>query len=374
MDMTVTEEKISRPTLNISGVSKSFGNTEVLSDFNLAVPKEALVTVLGPSGSGKSTILGLIVGSTKPDKGRIFFGERDVTDLPIHLRGVGMVFQRYTLFPNRTVFQNVSFPLEVRGRPASEIRARVRKVLDIVGLSVLENRYPAQISGGQAQRVALARALVFEPSILLMDEPLGALDRNLRKLLQGEIRRIQQEFSIPTVYVTHDQEEALSMSDMIVLLRGGRMMASGTPAQMYESPPDSWSAQFLGDANIFAVKSWSRDGADGATCVTASGMQIRARVHERLGDSEPAAVLIRPERCRLGGALADAHSGFTGKVTKQEYLGQYRRIHIRHPDNENFAVHRSTELGGVTVGDEIACSWDPGAALLIKHEDAARTK
>jgi len=368
------EEMTARPTLNISGVSKSFGNTEVLSDFNLAVPKEALVTILGPSGSGKSTILGLIVGSMKPDKGRIFFGERDVTDLPIHLRGVGMVFQRYTLFPNRTIFQNVAFPLEVRGRPAAEIRTRVRKVLDIVGLSALENRYPAQISGGQAQRVALARALVFEPSILLMDEPLGALDRNLRKLLQSEIRRIQQEFSIPTVYVTHDQEEALSMSDMIVLLRGGRMMASGTPAQMYETPPDSWTAQFLGDANILPVSSWTSDSARGATCTTPSGMRLCARVHDRLGRGEPAAILVRPERCRLGPTPTDPHSGFIGKVLKQEYLGQYRRIHIHHPDNGNFTVHQNIEFGGLTVGQDIACSWDPGAALLIKWDDIARTK
>ncbi|MBP0439098.1 ABC transporter ATP-binding protein [Tianweitania sediminis] len=324
------DQREQSPALEMQGVAKDYGSLRVLNPIDMTVGSSEFLTLLGPSGSGKSTILSIAAGISEPSEGKVISRGRDVTFAPPHARNIGMVFQRYTLFPNKSVFDNVAFPLKVRGLPEVQKRGRVMHFLQLVGLEQLAKRFPSEISGGQAQRVALARALVFEPDLLLMDEPLGALDRRLRQNLQDEIRRIQIETRIPTLYVTHDQEEAMSMSDRIIILRAGDIVENDKPAAIYRSPRTLWSAQFLGDANAVDVLEMFERGGETWVHVE-GGLEIRARMPEHASDRSK--LIVRPEDCVVvedgqepTGCTAPYIRGVVEGIT---FLGPFQHVHVK---------------------------------------------
>ena len=353
------------PALQLTGVSKSYGSVAALMPTDLVVGHGELVTLLGPSGSGKSTILGIAAGIIAPDVGRVIFHGRDVTDRPTHERDVGMVFQRYTLFPNMTVAENVAFPLKVRAVPAKESQERVRHFLNLVGLIEQFDRYPSQLSGGQAQRVALARALVFGPALLLMDEPLGALDRRLRQVLQEEIRRIQEDTKVPTLYVTHDQEEAMNLSDRVVLIHEGRVAAAGSPREVYLSPPSLWAAEFIGDVNMVPLSDVVDRGNGRCVAVTNTGLRIAARISERDPATGAASLIIRPEDCRVSTHALDGEASHRGQVVDVAYLGPFQKLRVRLDSGWTLIAAVPGRAPAHTSGDVVYCSWNDDAPLVV---------
>jgi len=310
--------------LVLTGIQKRFGESVAVSDFNLSAERGEFVSFLGPSGCGKTTTLRMIAGFEQPTAGTITLDGEDVTYKSANKRNVGMVFQSYALFPNMTVADNVGFGLKVRKRQKDDIRKRVAELLEIVNLPDKGNRYPYQLSGGQQQRVALARALAFEPQVLLLDEPLSALDAKIRVALRHEIRSIQRQLGITTVYVTHDQEEALSLSDRVVVMSEGRMEQVGTPFEIYNFPSTAFVASFVGTLNV--LPGVVTDAANGA--LTISGQRVRiARAFEgNLG--REVSVALRPEMVSLGADPAGGENHVTGKVTDVSFLGSIVRIRV----------------------------------------------
>jgi putative spermidine/putrescine transport system ATP-binding protein len=313
--------------VTLSGVDKQFGAVSAVRDCTLSVRSGEFFTLLGPSGSGKTTILMMVAGFEYPTRGHITLDGRDITSLPANRRDVGMVFQSYALFPHLTVFDNVAFPLSVRHVPKSEIRERVMRALTLVHLPAYVDRLPRQLSGGEQQRVALARAIVFSPRILLMDEPLGALDKKLRTEMQVEIRRLQRELGITTIYVTHDQEEALSMSDRIGIMRAGRLEQMGTPRELYSAPTSAFVATFLGNANfVDGIVVESR----GTAVVVALAGGPTVSVPGSYPRGAALTLMVRPEHLAVTGDPPAPHDGATSvaaEVQETVYLGaavQYR--------------------------------------------------
>jgi putative spermidine/putrescine transport system ATP-binding protein len=291
--------------LSLQRISKKFANVVAVRDFDLEIPKGELVSFLGPSGCGKTTTLRMIAGFEQPDagEGRILLDGADITSVPPNRRDIGMVFQSYALFPNMSVQANVAFGLQMHGLSKAEINERVKAILDMVRLRETADRFPHQLSGGQQQRIALARALAIRPRVLLLDEPLSALDAEVRVALRGEIRRIQSELAITTVYVTHDQEEALSISDHVVVMNKGIIEQIGTPEEIYHAPRTRFVAGFIGTANQF-------NGVAESTNVFAwNGFQLRTPPFSRSGGSPNAVVLVRPENM----TVHDKDPGSEGK-------------------------------------------------------------
>jgi putative spermidine/putrescine transport system ATP-binding protein len=295
-------------------VGKNFGPVTALRPTTLAIDAGEFLTLLGPSGSGKTTLLNIAAGYVEPSVGRVLIGERDVTSLPPRRRNVGMVFQSYALFPHLSVAENVAYGLRVRGVSRREIQKRVDAALEMVDLAGFGDRSPRQLSGGQQQRVALARALVIEPDVLLLDEPLGALDRQLRKHVQLEIRRLHQRLGRTMIYVTHDQEEALVMSDRIAVMRDGRIEQIGSGRELYETPANTFVARFLGESNLVQGPVTRLNG-ERAEIEAASFGAVRGWAAPGLREGTEAAALIRPEAVRLEGA-------FSGRVVERVYLGE----------------------------------------------------
>ncbi len=310
-------------TIELIGVSKRYGNVTAVDTANLKIEQGELVTLLGPSGSGKTTILSMIAGLTTPSIGHIKIGGRDVTHIPPSKRNLGMVFQSYALFPHMSVFDNIAFPLSIRGLRKADIAQRVAKALQQVRLGGLQDRGPDQLSGGQQQRVALARALVFEPDILLLDEPMGALDKKLREEVQLELRQLQRELGVTTVLVTHDQEEALSLSTRLVVLDHGRVQQVDTPLNAYTRPHNRFVAQFIGAANIFEGQ--IAPGSAGDEIVLASGESVRCKADH--GVTGPACLVVRPEHLKV--LEASAVGGLHGHVIETVYFGQSVRVHLQ---------------------------------------------
>lgn len=348
------------------GISKAYGAVTALHELDLRVEDGEFVTILGPSGSGKSTLLGMTVGAIAPTKGTIHFGGRDVTQLAPNKRNVGMVFQRYTLFPNKTVAENIAFPLQLRRLGKEDVRRKVSDIIGLVGLTAERDRYPSEISGGQAQRVAVARALVFDPAILLMDEPLAALDKALRSALQDEIQRIQRATKVPTIYVTHDQDEAMHLSDRIVIMRDGRIVANGAPRALYEAPPNLWVAQFLGNANVMEVTHRRREGRQfQVACENGLSFAIPASP-EMPPDDVSTAVILRPEHCRIDRTPSDpqAHPGTLTQVT---YLGARQRLNVRLDGGQIIVADMPGRWRGAETGSVVYCSWDADAPYLVRR-------
>ncbi|MBI2780178.1 MAG: ABC transporter ATP-binding protein [Chloroflexi bacterium] len=310
--------------LELTGIQKRFGTTFAVEDFNLVAERGEFVSFLGPSGCGKTTTLRMIAGFERPTAGRILIDGVDVTDRAPNKRDVGMVFQSYALFPNLTVADNVGFGLKVRKRSTEQITKRVDELLQIVNLPEKGKRYPYQLSGGQQQRVALARALAFEPQVLLLDEPLSALDAKIRVALRHEIRSIQRQLGITTVYVTHDQEEALSLSDRVVVMSEGRMEQVGTPFEIYNFPSTAFVASFVGTLNV--LPGVVTDLAAGGVTIAGQAVRIARGFHGQPGG--PVTVALRPEMVSLGSDDALGANHLTGKVTDVSFLGSIVRIRV----------------------------------------------
>jgi putative spermidine/putrescine transport system ATP-binding protein len=353
-----------RFALELQRITKSYGWVEVLAPLDLTIGPGELVTLLGPSGSGKTTILGIAAGIVPADAGRVLSHGEDVTRQPPHRRNVGMVFQRYTLFPNKTVAENVAFPLRVRKLPAIEVRDRVSHFLALVGLLPLANRYPSQISGGEAQRVALARALVFGPALLLMDEPLGALDRRLRQNLQEEIRRIQHETKVPTLYVTHDQEEAMNLADRIVILRSGRVVAQGTPRQLYHDPVSLWAAEFLGDANACRAVSTEPHGTARCLATSDGGLRMTARLAPGARNGEDAFIVIRPEEVAVHCEPPVGGVHCRGEVIDVSFLGPVQQLRIRLDAGWLIRAVLPARRA-IAPGMVVHCSWEQDIPIVV---------
>ncbi|MEX2199772.1 MAG: ABC transporter ATP-binding protein, partial [Dongiaceae bacterium] len=284
--------------LEVRNLTKRYGDVRAVDNVSLEVKQGELVSFLGPSGSGKTTTLNMIAGFDDPTEGDILIGGRAIQGVSPHKRDIGMVFQRYTLFPHLTVFENVAFPLTVRGVGKNEIAEKVRAALKLIRLESFDNRRPSQLSGGQQQRVALARAFIYEPQLLLMDEPLGALDKKLREEIQIEIRRIHERLGVTIVYVTHDQEEALRLSDRIAVFNHGRIVQVGTGIELYEHPANAFVASFVGNSNFL---SGNVAAVDGSTCSVAlnGGGSIVAPVQRGLAAGGAVSLMFRPERAVL---------------------------------------------------------------------------
>jgi putative spermidine/putrescine transport system ATP-binding protein len=309
--------------LTLTGIEKRFGTTAAVEDFNLAAERGEFVSFLGPSGCGKTTTLRMIAGFEQPTRGTIEIDGEDVTNRPPNQRNVGMVFQSYALFPNMTVADNIGFGLKVRKRPADQIRKRVAELLETVNLPDKGGRYPYQLSGGQQQRVALARALAFEPQVLLLDEPLSALDAKIRVALRHEIRSIQRQLGITTVYVTHDQEEALSLSDRVVVMSEGRMEQVGPPFEIYNFPATPFVASFVGTLNLIPGR--VVDATAGT--VTVAGQAVKIDRAFEGGAGREVNVALRPEMVKLG-TEAGANR-IQGTVEDVSFLGSIVRIRIQ---------------------------------------------
>jgi putative spermidine/putrescine transport system ATP-binding protein len=352
-------------SIRIERVAKRYGAVHALTGVDLEVRRGEFLTLLGPSGSGKTTLLNLIAGFQQPDDGRIQVDGREVTHLPAHARGFGMVFQSYALFPHMTVAENVAYPLRMRGVARALREELVARYLSMVELEDLGQRYPPQLSGGQQQRVALARALVFEPPVLLMDEPLGALDRRLRQSLQFEIKRIHQELGATVLYVTHDQEEALAMSDRVAVMRDGRIEQSGAPRAVYEEPETTFVASFLGETNLLEVEVVAGNGAGSTVCHKASDQRfdLPFAVH-----GSQATVSIRPESLRL--ESPDMPAILWGRVASVAFMGDSWRCEILVGGDAlvtRQAVHEGPPPG---AGQEARISLLPGGARVIKAPHA----
>jgi len=363
-DMSQMPEKSPGATITLSTLSKRYGAAVAVDDVSFTVAAGEFVSLLGPSGSGKTTILMMVAGFVAPDRGSVALGSDDITRVPPYRRNIGMVHQSYALFPHMTVQRNVAFPLRMRGVARPEIAQRVAHALALVQLTGYETRLPAQLSGGQQQRVALARALVFAPPLLLMDEPLGALDKKLRVDLQIEIKRIQREVGSTMLYVTHDQEEALSMSDRIVVMNHGRIEQIDTPGRMYERPDTRFVADFLGTSNFIAAKV----EAVGETILvrTDAGLLLKAApgtAAHRIGDR--LALSLRPERVRL--LAADATQALArGKVAEASFFGNAQRYVLRLAGGEILIATRPS-LGEPMVppGTEVGVGWEPSDLWII---------
>ncbi len=327
-------------------VVKRYGSAKAVDRISFSIERGELVTFLGPSGCGKTTSLRLIAGLELPTEGQVRIAGRDVSRDPASERNVGMVFQSYALFPHMTVLENVAYGPTIRGVAKADARARAHEILDQVGLSGLESRLPSELSGGQQQRVAVARAIVQQPDVLLFDEPLSNVDAKLRRKVRAEIRDLQQRFGLTAVYVTHDQEEALAVSDRIVVMKMGQIAQIGTPSELYERPASAFVADFIGDANLIEGRV-----ADGAFRAAHLALPVDAPA----GD---ATATIRPERIRLA-------PGGAATILSATYLGSRMEYVVRDEDRE-FLVSRPIAEPRLTAGDPVDLQIDPADLILLR--------
>jgi putative spermidine/putrescine transport system ATP-binding protein len=354
--------------LTLSRLTKRYANTTAVDAIDLEVGSGEFLTLLGPSGSGKTTTLMMVAGFTPPTAGEIAVDGRPITGMAPEHRNIGVVFQNYALFPHMTVFANVAFPLKMRGRPNAAIQAQVGRTLDMVHLTGLGDRLPRQLSGGQQQRVALARALVFDPGLLLMDEPLGALDRNLREQMKLEIKRIHSDVGVTVLYVTHDQEEALTMSDRIALMNRGRIAQLGTAEDLYERPVSHFVANFVGESNLLEGRVESADG--GAVFVHGGGVRLPvSRAPQAFHPGEPCTLMVRPEKVTLG--AVDAAEGLPGTVDTAVYVGEFTRYRVRvAPDMVIGVKAPNTHAASrAKPGDAVRLRWAAADAYLVPSRE-----
>ena len=343
--------------LELHGVRKSYAGQDAVAGVDLTLRRHEFLTFLGPSGSGKTTTLTLVAGLQRPDAGSILLNGAPVDRLPPYRRDIGMVFQHYALFPHMTVRRNVAFPLEMRRMGRTEVEQRVQEALGTVGLSGLGDRLPRQLSGGQQQRVALARATVYRPALLLMDEPLGALDKQLRGQLQMEIKRMHRELRMSVLYVTHDQDEALAMSDRIAVFHAGRIEQVGTPLDLYERPATRFVAGFIGETNFFPGTVVGAEGSGGRCRIDVSGALLGATLPGIAAPGASVAVAVRPERVRLH-AVSEGVAGLHGTVLDSIYLGNARRLVVGLADGRDCQVLRPADSAPVAPGQPVTLSWD----------------
>lgn len=358
-------------------VTKRFGDEVVaVNAMSLEIRAGEFFTLLGPSGSGKSTLLNLVLGALRPDEGEILVGDEPITSVPIHKRNIGMVFQNYALFPHMTVFKNIAFPLGIRRMPKAEISKRVEEVLELVQLSGFENRYPSQVSGGQQQRIATARAIAAKPPLILMDEPLGALDVKLRVEMQEQLRLLHRSLGVTVIYVTHDQDEAMTLSDRIAVMRDGRIEQVGTPREVYEQPANTFVASFLGDANLIPARV-TRQSPD-VTELTTVGEPSASLVAPCGAGSRPAAgdgvyCMVRPQRIELSSAHTGeagdggAHNFLPATVEAAYFSGTEIRYLIVTDQGESLHAISSIDEGReeFSAGDRVVARWAAEFSRLL---------
>ena len=350
---------ITSPFIAFRQIDKTYdGQNYVVRGLNLEVARGEFIALLGPSGSGKTTTLMMLAGFESPTLGHILIDGQRLDDKPPHQRDIGMVFQNYALFPHLTIAENIAFPLSVRKIPKDEQKARVQRALDMVELGHLASRRPAQLSGGQQQRVALARALVFEPKVVLMDEPLGALDKRLRETMQYEIMRLHRELGLTIVYVTHDQSEALTMSDRVAVFSEGYIQQLAPPAELYENPRNAFVANFVGENN--ALHGRVTEMSDRwVTMELEDGSCIRGRRSDGVRVGGPATLALRPERTHLGGHHSPDSNALAGVVRKLIYCGDHYRVELALPGGQQIVAKLPNDQHAVhpAIGDTTTIHW-----------------
>jgi len=346
-------------------VDKSYdGKVLVVKDLNLDIAEGEFVTMLGPSGSGKTTCLMMLAGFETPTNGEIYLDSNPISNIPPHKRGIGMVFQNYALFPHMTVYENLAFPLRVRKVSKDDADKKIDKALSMVSLTGFENRMPAQLSGGQQQRVAVARALVFDPSVVLMDEPLGALDKNLRESMQYEIKHIHESIGVTVVYVTHDQGEALTMSNRIAVFNDGKVQQLSSPDKLYEEPVNSFVAEFIGENNTFQGE--VTDISNGKCKVKLAKGEIIANPINVKSKGEKTTVSIRPERALIN-SKEKMDNNHKGKIEEVIYHGDHTRVRLNVLGNSEFIlkIPNSSKNLDIKLGNEIDISWNSHDARAL---------
>ena len=358
-----------KPMVRLAGLGKNYGAVVALHDTELTVAAREFLTLLGPSGSGKTTLLNLIAGMTSPSRGEIVINGRNVTALPAEQRGIGMVFQNYALMPHMTVFENIAFPLQIRKVPKAEIKNRVAEVLEIVKLPHVAARKPKELSGGQQQRVSIARCIVYKPDLILMDEPLGALDKKLREQMQLEIRRIQLELRITMLYVTHDQEEALNMSDRIMLMNDGKVEQLGTPHELYFEPRTQFAADFIGASTL--IDATVIESGEPALLKLPGGDSCRVRLHEQAPTGATGKLLLRPEALRLtqGDGCPVGHNVLHGRIASTLVTGGTSKHFVTLENGATLAIQELTNQDTVRLrpGLRVAVSWPESAARFLQQ-------
>ncbi|KRQ02930.1 ABC transporter [Bradyrhizobium yuanmingense] len=357
MKATVNGADAKTAGITLHNLQKRYGSAMAVDDVSLSVSPGEFISLLGPSGSGKTTTLMMIAGFEMPDSGRVLLGDKDITRLPPHRRELGVIFQNYALFPHMTVAENVAYPLRMRRMAKAEIETRVHRILDQVHLGALASRYPHQMSGGQQQRVAIARALVFDPPVLLLDEPLGALDKKLREHLRNEIKTLHKEVGKTMIYVTHDQDEALAMSDRVAVMHEGRIRQVSAPKDIYRRPADLFVAGFVGEVNLIPVK-------------LKSGI-----VHGPAGESLPsppwpdadrdATLCVRPEHLRLE-ASAGSSGGIQGRISGMTFVGDATVLEFRSETGlQLLSKVLNVSDHSMEVGDPCVASWVANDATIL---------
>jgi putative spermidine/putrescine transport system ATP-binding protein len=346
----------------LSRISKRYGRHVTVDDVSLDIAQGELVALVGPSGCGKTTTLRMIAGLTEVSSGRILFSGRDVSDLPTYRRNTGMVFQGYALFPHMTVADNIAFGLQMRGVRGGEATRRVAEALEMVRLAPYADRLPRELSGGQQQRVALARAFAIKPDALLLDEPLSALDAKLRQQVRSEIRRLQRSLDLTTIFVTHDQEEAVSMADRIVVMNGGRIEQTGTPQEVYEKPATRFVAEFVGLSNFIAGT------VEGPGRFRASGGTLLQFCHDGLVSSR-GHLVVRPEKIDVGGKREGLANSLSGEIDSIVFLGPLTEICVRLPGGERITAHRQNRRneGGeaLCLGQKATVTWAAESGFVL---------
>ena len=363
MEETVLQQNMQDTILQLEKIEKSFGETRVLQGISLAVRRGEFVTLLGPSGCGKTTTLRIIAGLEDPDAGRVLLDGQDVTMLPPNRRNVNTVFQNYALFPHMNVEANIAYSLKLKRTPKKQMHETVAQVLELVQLPGYEKRMPSELSGGQRQRVAIARALVNNPHVLLLDEPLGALDYQLRRQMQHELKRLQKQLGITFIYITHDQEEAINMSDRIAVMRDGRLIQLGTPAEVYHSPRTAFVAEFVGNANVLRGTLCESEGA--LVRVALAGGSAWARRQDGIlpAAGERVALAVRSENIEI--LPEEGEQGLLAEVREKAFAGGMLRITLALQDGSELSVSRHGIDSNITPGQRVRATWPGELAVLV---------
>lgn len=348
--------------IKIDNVNKKYGENTVVNNLNMEIKKGEFLTLLGPSGCGKTTTLRMIAGFETPTNGNIYVEGQEIQNTEPYDREVNTVFQNYALFPHMNIYDNVAFGLSIKRVKKEEIKKRVKEMLDLVQLTGYENRKPDQLSGGQKQRVAIARALINRPKVLLLDEPLGALDLKLRKQMQFELKRLQRKLGITFIYVTHDQEEALTMSDRIAIMYGGNLEQIGTPREIYERPVSKFVADFIGESNIFYGVTSVNESNIASVKVENGEVSV---ISDQLKEDEIIYVLVRPEDIKIANNKVE---GFTveGIIKEHVYIGNVSKTIILLPEGMEIKMNTSTKSNLLEVGSKVYVYWEKEDAVVIK--------